>query len=200
MPIHQLLPVTCRFGCRFVRLLHQTYGFRSWRSRGDLDRRDSALVFVQLHRCFLCAGMIRGPTTGCAKPLFSSRIPRDVQVLGHFQNLHKQRPALRRRRVPKLTRMSGPIQAGGVSCLRCSLAMSRRRGNPKWGSGGQPLQPTRAAATEFEVQVRQLRLTQQTCAGSRELRTWCERNRNRYYIPEWLLKAWEMPVDPDSSH
>jgi len=47
------------------------------------------------------------------------------------------------------------------------------------------------------VQVRQLRLTKETCASSAELRRWCERNRNRYYIPEWLLYEWEMPVDPN---
>jgi hypothetical protein len=44
--------------------------------------------------CFLCAGMIRGSTAGCAKPLASSGIPHDVQVLGHFQNLYEQQPAL----------------------------------------------------------------------------------------------------------
>jgi hypothetical protein len=80
-----------------------------------------------------------------------------------------------------------------------SLAMPRRRGNPKWGSGGQPLQPTPGVATEFEEQVRRLRLTNQTCVSSTELRRWCERNRNRCYIPEWLLKEWGLPVDPDSS-
>ena len=84
--------------------------------------------------------------------------------------------------------------------LACSsLAMSRRRGNPTWGSGGQPVQPARAAATEFDMQVRLLGLTKQTCAGSHELRKWCERNRNRYYIPEWLLDAWGISVDPTSS-
>src|SRR5258708_34595107 len=75
--------------------------------------------------------------------------------------------------------------------------MPRRRGNPNWASGGQPLHPGRTAATEFEMQVRQLRLTKETCASSAELRTWCERNRNRCYIPEWLLYEWEMPVNPN---
>ena len=42
-------------------------------------------MFVQLHLRFLGAGTIRGPTAGCAKPLFSSRIPRDFQVSGHLQ-------------------------------------------------------------------------------------------------------------------
>ena len=78
-----------------------------------------------------------------------------------------------------------------------SPAIPRRRGNPTWGSGGQPFYPGPAAATEFEMQVRQLRLTKQTCAGSRELRTWCERNRNRCYVPEWLLDVWEIPVNPN---
>jgi hypothetical protein len=76
--------------------------------------------------------------------------------------------------------------------------MPRRRGNPKWGSGEQPLQPAPEGATEFEEQVRQLRLTKETCADSAELRKWCEHNRNRCYIPEWLLKQWGLPVDPDS--
>jgi hypothetical protein len=62
-------------------------------------------VFAQLRLCFLCAGMSRGPTAGCAKPLVSSRIPRDLRVSGHFQNSHEQQPALRRWRVPIL---SGP--------------------------------------------------------------------------------------------
>jgi hypothetical protein len=75
--------------------------------------------------------------------------------------------------------------------------MPRRRGNPTWGSGGQPFHPGPAAATEFDAQVRQLRLTKQTWADSTELRRWCERNRNRCYVPEWLLDLWEIPVNPN---
>ncbi len=72
----------------------------------------------------------------------------------------------------------------------------RKRGNPNWGSG-RPVRVGPALPTEFEMQVRRLGLSQQTCADSTELRRWCERNRNRCYIPEWLLDAWEMPVDPN---
>jgi hypothetical protein len=78
-----------------------------------------------------------------------------------------------------------------------SLAMPRRRGNPNWGRGGQPVQPARAAATEFDMQVRLLGLTKQTCADSAELRTWCEHNRNRCFVPEWLLDAWAIEVNPN---
>lgn len=74
--------------------------------------------------------------------------------------------------------------------------MPNRRGNP---NSGQPARLIPAVPTEFEGRVRQLRLTKQTWASSRELRTWCERNRNRCYIPEWLLNEWEIPVDPTSS-
>jgi hypothetical protein len=74
----------------------------------------------------------------------------------------------------------------------------RRRGNPNWGKG-TPLKVGPALATEFELQVRQLRLTPETYASSAELRHWCERHRNRFYIPEWLLQAWAIPVDPDIS-
>ncbi len=74
--------------------------------------------------------------------------------------------------------------------------MSRRRGNPNWGRSGQPFHPAPAAATEFEMQVRLLGLTKQTCADSEELRTWCEHNRNRCYVPEWLLGVWGIAVNP----
>jgi len=72
--------------------------------------------------------------------------------------------------------------------------MPRRRGNPNWG---KPLRFRPVLATEFEMQVRQLRLTVETYVFSAELRGWCERNKNRFYIPEWLLKAWGISVDPN---
>ncbi len=46
------------------------------------------------------------------------------------------------------------------------------------------------------MQVRQLQLTPETYVFSDRLRSWCERNRNRFYIPEWLLDAWDIRVDP----
>jgi hypothetical protein len=49
------------------------------------------------------------------------------------------------------------------------------------------------------MQVRQLQLTPDTYVYSRELRSWCENNRNRCYIPEWLLDAWDIRVDADLS-
>jgi hypothetical protein len=69
--------------------------------------------------------------------------------------------------------------------------MRRGRGNPNWGkSCGVP-----HIVTEFEKQVRKLGLTKDTCAASSELRIWCESNRNRCYMPEWLLGTWGIPVD-----
>jgi len=72
--------------------------------------------------------------------------------------------------------------------------MPRKRGNPNWG---KPFRPRPAQATEFEMQVRQLQLTIESYVFSAELRDWCELNRNRCYIPEWLLEAWDMSVNPD---
>ena len=72
----------------------------------------------------------------------------------------------------------------------------RKRGNPNWG---RPFQPASVLCTEFEMQVRQLRLTVETYAFSAELRSWCERNRNRFYIPEWLLDEWGFRVDANLS-
>lgn len=67
-----------------------------------------------------------------------------------------------------------------------------KRGNPEWG---KPFQHSPAAPTEFDTQVVRLRLTQAQFLASQELRRWCEHNRNRVYIPEWLLKEWQIRVE-----
>lgn len=71
--------------------------------------------------------------------------------------------------------------------------LRRKRGNPNWASG--LLVPSPAVPTEFEMLVQELELTPEMYAASPELRHWCERNRNRVYIPEWLLKKWDISVD-----
>jgi hypothetical protein len=71
-----------------------------------------------------------------------------------------------------------------------------RRGNPKNGSG-LPLVPQAARPTEFEMQARELGLTPEMYATSRELKAWCKRNKNHHYIPEWLLKTWNINVNSD---
>jgi hypothetical protein len=53
--------------------------------------------------------------------------------------------------------------------------------------------------TEFEMRVRQLRLTPERYGSSHELKNWCEHNRNRVYIPEWLLEEWGIPVNSNFS-
>jgi hypothetical protein len=72
--------------------------------------------------------------------------------------------------------------------------VARKRGNPNWGKLA-PHVPY--VATKFEQQAWKLGLTEQTCATSEELRQWCERNKDRCYIPEWLLKRWGIAVDPN---
>jgi hypothetical protein len=69
--------------------------------------------------------------------------------------------------------------------------MLRKRGNPDWG---KPFRPGSVLATEFEVRARELHLTPEMYVFSAELRNWCERNRNRCYVPEWLLKTWGITV------
>jgi hypothetical protein len=54
--------------------------------------------------------------------------------------------------------------------------------------------------TAFEWQLRRLGLSEQTCVHSKKLREWCESNKDRVYIPEWLLKQWGMSVDPSLSN
>jgi hypothetical protein len=40
-----------------------------------------------------------------------------------------------------------------------------------------------------------LGLTQDKFASSLELWRWCDRNRNRVYVPEWLFSKWGMKVE-----
>ena len=73
---------------------------------------------------------------------------------------------------------------------------ARKRGNPNWG---KPPQPIPAIATEFELQARRLGLTKEAYTASNQLRMWCELNKNRCYIPEWLLAEWGITVDPHAT-
>jgi hypothetical protein len=72
------------------------------------------------------------------------------------------------------------------------LGAKRGRGNPNWGRLPQPVPVLR---TEFEEQVERLALTRAEYIGSAELKRWCELNRNRVYVPEWLLEAWRLQVE-----
>ena len=76
--------------------------------------------------------------------------------------------------------------------------MTRKRGNPNWGKAGPALVPH--IVTEFEIQVRQLSLQKHDYTASPQLREWCLRNKDRRYIPEWLLDAWKMTVDVDYNY
>ena len=75
------------------------------------------------------------------------------------------------------------------------LTDAKRR---NWASGKPPAAQT-TRQTDFEDQVQRLGITEAEYVASRELRRWCEKNRDRYYVPEWLLKEWGMPVDADYS-
>jgi hypothetical protein len=70
--------------------------------------------------------------------------------------------------------------------------LCRRRGNPNWG---KPIPFAPPSLTEFETEVRRLRLTREMYAFSDDLRGWCRKNKNRVYIPEWLLQKWGIEVD-----
>ena len=76
--------------------------------------------------------------------------------------------------------------------------MARSRGNPNWGkaiTGSPPQLPT-----AFEEEVRKLGLTVSTYATSPQLKRWCERNKDRCYIPEQLLKSWGISVEGNWRH
>jgi hypothetical protein len=70
----------------------------------------------------------------------------------------------------------------------------RKRPNHNWASG-EPVQPITNTPCQFEIQVRRLRLSRQSYEASIELKAWCVRNKNKCYIPEWLLKRWDLSAD-----
>jgi hypothetical protein len=76
--------------------------------------------------------------------------------------------------------------------IPAALHAIRKRGNPNWG---KPIPPSLALATEFELRVKQLQLTAEMYISSAALHMWCEQNRNRYYVPEWLLEEWDITVE-----
>ena len=78
----------------------------------------------------------------------------------------------------------------------CLPAMTRKRGNPNWG---HPIQVAPVLPTEFELRVKELQLTAEMYTSSAALQAWCEQNRNRCYVPEWLLAEWRIAVDPNFS-
>jgi hypothetical protein len=69
-----------------------------------------------------------------------------------------------------------------------------RRGNPDWG---KLLLPIPTLVPEFEIEVARLRLKRQDYVASMPLKRWCYHNRNRVYVPEWLLCEWGMKVETD---
>jgi hypothetical protein len=70
----------------------------------------------------------------------------------------------------------------------------------QWSSGlhGQ-VDKVAVKSTQFETEVARLGLATSEYADSAELKTWCEAHKNSRYIPEWLLKAYEMVTDWDET-
>jgi hypothetical protein len=68
----------------------------------------------------------------------------------------------------------------------------RKRGNPNWG---RFIPPAPVLSTEFELQVRRLHSLQRPMSFHSSYADGAS-NRNRFYIPEWLLEDWSITVDP----
>jgi hypothetical protein len=86
-----------------------------------------------------------------------------------------------------------------LSKARIILPSRKTRERTQTWGWGVPMMYRSILATAFEQQVRKLGLTETTCATSTQLREWCERNGNQFYIPEWLLKRWGMHVNADTT-
>jgi hypothetical protein len=67
-----------------------------------------------------------------------------------------------------------------------------QRGNLNWG---KPYVPVFCSPSAFERQVEQLGLCPDQYEASLELRKWCRRNANTYFVPEDLLRLWGIKVN-----
>jgi hypothetical protein len=69
------------------------------------------------------------------------------------------------------------------------FSMTLKGGNPNWRFS---MVPSPVLPTEFERQIRRLELTPDMYISSAALRSWCEQNKDRCSVPEWLLAEWQM--------
>lgn len=86
-----------------------------------------------------------------------------------------------------------PVQVLGF----LKSTMTRKPDNPGWGNG-RPALVRASSPTEFELEAQGLGLTEEGYVSSPQLRSWCEHNFVRCYVPEWLLKRWGVLVDPSA--
>lgn len=74
--------------------------------------------------------------------------------------------------------------------------MKRKPRNPTWG---QPMTLTQKYGPDqvcaFDKMAEKLQLRPEQYEQSSALRAWVKTNRNRRYVPEWLLLAWNLDVD-----
>jgi hypothetical protein len=71
--------------------------------------------------------------------------------------------------------------------------MKKRCGNPNWFRCESVVA---VSLSSFEYEVRTLGLSPENYAGSRALRDWAEKNKDRRYVPPELLMAWGFVLDP----
>lgn len=76
--------------------------------------------------------------------------------------------------------------SGADRYLTHKFDLHLRRMNRRHGNWAVPTTMT----TAFETRARELNLIAATYFDSEDLPRWCEDNREKCYIPEWLLKAW----------
>jgi len=91
--------------------------------------------------------------------------------------------------VTSVIRLDGRIIATMVKPSARFASALRKLQSYDWASGA-PVRTAVVRPCQFEIQVRRLHLSQPSYESSTELRAWCVRNKNHFYIPEWLLKRW----------
>lgn len=71
--------------------------------------------------------------------------------------------------------------------------MTRKPRNPNWGKPFSQIHgPEQVCA--FDKLTEKLELQPEQYEQSSALREWVNKNRNRRYVPEWLLLAWNLEV------
>jgi hypothetical protein len=170
--------------------VRQTCGLRLVLVLGgsQVDLLNCLIYTDRPHRRDRCSG--RAPTSADGLSNFASRRSRStISVLSRARSCKFSA-------LLKLHRHRSLAASLRREYDRCSMTIpvptTRKRGNQSWG---RPIPTAPALPTEFELRVTQLRLTADGYTSSTELRTWCQQNRKRCYIPGWLLEEWGIAGD-----
>ncbi len=69
------------------------------------------------------------------------------------------------------------------------------RKQSQWNRNDRTFEREIVEPSRFEKKAAQLKLTEDQYLGSRALKMWCRRNASMFYVPEYLVIAWDLNTE-----